>query len=278
MSTRARQHRVGLLALPDELLSAVLSCGDLRARFTCVAAASLLRDAQERMSPAHEHKLLIQRFPILKPLLLANSTLAPADVFRSQLFHSRIPKPMTPTVNMDEYTFHVEVELVRRKTDRRKTETIYVGTGTLGAVDDSYPSAAVSFQIPQGVWSKASDAVVNQNNYYNEDIKISVMASRARGGVVECARVYQGIIEEIEAKKNFFFYPQPIPCSPALTRLKTRVHHGIDMISYAVYLADRETLFLCLQFDDDTDMDVDEAKSMLDFFNWAPACRVVQVK
>ena len=123
MATRARR-RGGLLALPDELLGIVLSYGDLGARFTCVASSSQLRDAQDRLSPAHEHKLLVRLFPILKPLLDANKTLAPAVVYRRQmnLFHEDSPPLPAPTV-LDAYTFYLEVELQPHK------ETIYVGTG-----------------------------------------------------------------------------------------------------------------------------------------------------
>ena len=86
----------GLLGLPEDVLGAVLAFGDLRARFVGVAACTLLRDAHARMSPVHEHALLLRRFPILKTVLSSGSTLSPRELYLSQmrLFSGSDPYPI----------------------------------------------------------------------------------------------------------------------------------------------------------------------------------------
>ena len=279
MATRAPRRRVGLLALPDEVLQVVLSFGDLRARFTCVAASSPLRDAQERLSPAHEHKLLVRRFPMLKPLLDANKTLAPAAIFRGQqkLFRSTPEEPTAPTMNA--YTFHLEVELVGHQPE---TTILHVATGILGEFSDDDPGAAVSFSIPANIWSRARehmefiDANVGMRN-----VRMRAMVSRTSEGFVECARIYHGMIEE-DAGSSYSFPSQNVPCLPAFTRTKramARVLHndfGTQCYAYwygpsLVQTSLRSTLQVCFEWNghvENTDMTVDETKSMFEQFDW----------
>ena len=284
MATRARR-RVGLLALPDEVLGVVLAYGDLRARFTCVAASSPLRDAHERLSPAHEHKLLARAFPMLKPLLDANKTLAPGDVYKSQrqLFHEDSPPEEAPTVTPGAYTFYLEVELHQLPFH---SESLYVGTGTLGVFDPSDWGATVSFPIPADIWSQARGHLDTSQQYGLARVNIRVMASRARGGLVECAQLFTGDITR-DDHLTFESDSQAIQISPTARRLlettaRFTVGEG-DMEACAIWFGPAspdivlaEVLTLCLQWSGEIgDMRVDEAKRMFEFLDWAPACRVI---
>ena len=257
MSTLARR-RVGLLSLPDELVSLVLAYGDLRARFACVAASSQLRDAQGRMSPAHEHRLLVRQFPILKPLLDANKTLAPAEIYRSQqkMFHSELTQEDPMRTPMDAYTFYVEVKI---KAGNR-IETIYVGAGTLGTI-----SATVSFPIPAEIWARQHDEADI------EDIKISAMVSRAIGGSVECAHLFQGDYEDGDGTSYFIFGSHPVPSSPAAACLQSAA--DCETTSYAVWLAPESPhtheISVRLEWNHEHEMTVVQARHMLEFLDWS---------
>mmetsp|Transcript_5274 Transcript_5274/g.15540 ORF Transcript_5274/g.15540 Transcript_5274/m.15540 type:complete len:277 (-) Transcript_5274:34-864(-) len=272
---RARQC-VGLLALPDEVLGIVLAYGDLGARFTCVPSSSQLRDAQDRLSPAHEHKLLVRLFPILKPLLDANKTLAPAVVYRRQmnLFHEDSPPLPAPTV-LDAYTFYLELQLQPHVLSA--AATIYVGTGTLGEFSPTDSGATVSFPIPHDIWSQA-----NEHLEYGGHIRIHVMASRARGGLLECARISSGDVEDNGQYTVDFRMDQSIPVSPSYTRFLqttarvTDVDGECDATSYAIWFGPAaadfhvDVLTLCLRWTGDIgDMTMDEACGMLEFLDWA---------
>ena len=276
---RARQC-VGLLALPDEVLGIVLAYGDLGARFTCVAASSPLRDAQDRLSPAHEHKLLVRDFPILKPLLDANKTLAPAALYRRQvkLFDEDSATEQPPTLNLDAYAFYLELELIL---EGNANETIYVGTGTLGAFSDSDPAATVSFPIPDDIWSRANEThgVISASRAAATgprtiDIKISVMASRTRGGSVECVRVCQGYIQDND-DGNYFFGSCAIPVATRLERaFSSALHLDMQPGCYTIWYgpspgAQKNRLAVCLNWRGGDEMTIDEAHHMLEFVNWA---------
>ena len=263
MATRARRH-VGLLALPDDLLAETLSYGDLRARFTCVAACSQLRDAQDRLSPAHEHRLLVREFPILKPLLDANKTLAPASVYRSQrkLFHSVFTpdEPITPME--DAYTFYAEVELLL---NGDALETIYVGKGTLGTYFDTSLSAAVSFPIPADIWSR--------QNYRGDDIRITVMVSRARGGFVDCARLFRGDLEDSDGN-SYYFGSHVVQYSPAAVCFKSTAWpmEELDTTCHVVWYGPdsphTHKISVLLERNHESEMTVDQARHMLEFIDW----------
>ena len=224
-SDAARPSR--LLALPEEVLGALLAFGDLRARYVGVVACASLRDAHARISPAHEHKLLARRYPILKTILSPGSTLSPRELYMS---HERLfaaePRPRIQTpVDMDKYSFSLELEIrwAGHAGDEPNFESIYAGTGGLVRYRDRLDvlGGAFTFDIPSGVWRHAT-MVCAQGAL----IRARVMAvRRSEEGRVECARLYQGYSDVIPDAypdvptaatddRAFYFQINETPLSP----------------------------------------------------------------
>ena len=196
----------GRLGLPEDVLGAVLQFGDLRARFACVCSTRELKEGHARLSPEHERKLILRRFPLLAAAVQGSATTrSPRELFLSQaqLFDALrgrrdIPPP---TWGQDAYTFCLELEMTEPTTEDESVTrqevffSIYAGTSSRGF-------ETLEFEIPEGVWERFHPLAVSPTEYIAGRGRLMVI--RRNGSFLERAPLYDGTIEAFDDQDNSF--------------------------------------------------------------------------
>jgi len=195
---RKTAHRArggGRLGLPEDVLGAVLQFGDLRARFACVAVSTELRDGHARLSPDHEHKLILSHFPLLSAALQGSSTtLAPRELFLSQaqafdfdpVNYGRLAPPKW---REDAYTFALQSSMTKPVSDPRLLDrsvvyhSVWAGTASRGFT-------TLEFDLPEDVWERTHALMVSETQWAH--CRAQLMVIRRNRSFIERARLYDG--------------------------------------------------------------------------------------
>ena len=216
MSKTARRVGCGsrggrLVALPEDVLDAVLAFGNLRARFACVAATRQLRDGHARLSPDHERTLVLLHYPLLAVALQGSpTTLAPRELFLSQQQAFHVPNANRQTIAAPKwregaYTFALELLMTKPTASQVPIDestihfTLYAGTASL-----ENGSSTLEFEIPEGVWERAQPLIVSETQWVS--CRAQLMVIRRDGGIIERARLYNGDLSFEQDEDDLFTF------------------------------------------------------------------------